>query len=193
MLQPPLNIEKTALRKILRQRRIAVPAAERGQAQWQVALQARKKGLLRPGQRIAAYIPVGSEFSSWPLILLALKLGAEVYLPQIPRHGKKMRFVRFDQESFWQSGKKGIPEPLHSQHCLPQRLHTVFMPLLGFDAEGGRLGQGGGYYDATFAFRRLRRQWLRPKLIGLAFACQQVDKLPAEPWDVRLDRVLTGK
>lgn len=193
MLQSPLNTEKNTLRKLLRHRRIAVSAAERGQAEWQAALQARKQGLLRPGQRIAAYVPVGSEFSAWPLILHALKLGVEVYLPQIPKHGRKLAFVRFDQDSVWKSAPGGIPEPMHRQCCKPQKLHTVFMPLLGFDAEGRRLGQGGGYYDATFAFRRVRRHWLQPKLIGLAFACQQVDQLPVEPWDVKLDRVLTGE
>ena len=64
------------------------------------------------------------------------------------------------------------------------------MPLLGFDAQGGRLGQGGGYYDSTFAFRRLRQHWKKPRLVGLAFACQQVQTLPHEAWDVRLDTVL---
>lgn len=191
---PPSSLytEKTDLRRVLRQRRAALLPALRRQAERQAAQQARAAGWLRHGQRIAAYVPVGSEFSAWPLILLALKLGAEVYLPQVPKRGRRLRFVRLDQQTRWINGPYGIPEPQHAQQCSPQRLNTVFLPLVGFDAQGARLGQGGGYYDATFAFRQARRLWIRPRLIGLAFTCQQVAMLPLERWDVRLDTVLTG-
>lgn len=113
-----------------------------------------------------------------------------MYLPQVPKRGRRLRFVRFDQYSRWVAGKFGIPEPMHHQYCLPQQLDTVFLPLLGFDAAGTRLGQGGGYYDTTFAFRRARTHWKKPRLIGLGFASQCVENLPKESWDLRLDAVL---
>jgi 5-formyltetrahydrofolate cyclo-ligase len=50
---------------------------------------------------------------------------------------------------------------------------------------------GGGYYDRTFAFLRGRRQLLKPKLVGLAFACQEVPPIAANPWDIRLFSVIT--
>ncbi len=195
-VSPPQNQnfhDKSALRRELRRKRAALPFHERRNAERYAAHQARYRGWLKPGKRIAAYVPVGSEFSSWPLILLALRLGVEVYLPQVPKYGKRLVFVRLDQHTRWKSGNFGIPEPLHEQVCSLHRLDTVFLPLLGFDTEGFRLGQGGGYYDTTFAFRRARKSWLKPRLIGLAFECQKVDRVPVEYWDLRLDTVLTGK
>jgi 5-formyltetrahydrofolate cyclo-ligase len=50
---------------------------------------------------------------------------------------------------------------------------------------------GGGYYDRTFSFLRGRNALLRPKLVGVAFACQQVEKIPVNPWDIGLYRILT--
>lgn len=162
--------DKIALRRRLRQQRSALPHIERLHAEIAAGRLAVQKGLLRPGKRIAAYIPVGSEFSPWPLILMALKRGAEVYLPQVPERGRQMRFVRLDAHSQWVNGKYDIPELISGQICPPRRLDTVFLPLVGFDGSGTRLGQGGGFYDATFAFRRNRRHWKKPRLIGLAFS-----------------------
>jgi len=70
-------------------------------------------------------------------------------------------------------------------------LDVVFLPLVGFDAHGVRLGMGGGYYDRAFAFRRWRTAWRSPRLIGLAYSFQQVESLTAAAHDVRLDTVIT--
>ena len=85
----------------------------------------------------------------------------------------------------------GISEPalnstairLLSQH------HLLLMPLVGFDAQGNRLGMGGGFYDRTLANINALKN--RPTLVGVAHDCQQVDELPVEPWDVPLDLIVT--
>ena len=61
---------------------------------------------------------------------------------------------------------------------------------MAFDPRGNRLGMGGGFYDRAFA-RVLRARPLRPRLVGLAHGFQQVDSLPAEPWDIPLDAIAT--
>ena len=66
---------------------------------------------------------------------------------------------------------------------------VMLVPLSAFDAAGNRIGYGGGYYDRAIA--RLRARGRTPKLIGVAFSCQQVDAVPAEPHDVPLDAILT--
>jgi 5-formyltetrahydrofolate cyclo-ligase len=71
-------------------------------------------------------------------------------------------------------------------------MDTVLFPLVGFDEAGGRLGMGGGFYDRTFAFTRIRPR-LAPKLIGLAHDCQKVSALPVEYWDVAMHGVVTDK
>ena len=67
------------------------------------------------------------------------------------------------------------------------------MPLVAFDAQGNRLGMGGGFYDASLAYLRTRRAFRKPKLIGVAYDFQHVATLPNELWDVPLDAVLTDR
>jgi len=62
---------------------------------------------------------------------------------------------------------------------------------VGVDAAGRRLGMGGGFYDRALAFRRQRRYWGGPRLVGLAFDCQRAGSVFAEAWDVRLDSLAT--
>ncbi|GHB56295.1 5-formyltetrahydrofolate cyclo-ligase [Psychrosphaera saromensis] len=69
------------------------------------------------------------------------------------------------------------------------QIHYIFMPLVAFDANGNRLGMGGGFYDRTLS--KLAELESRPKLIGLAHDCQQVDELPKQAWDIPLDLIIT--
>ena len=90
----------------------------------------------------------------------------------------------------------GIPEPLHgSRGRLPVRhLDTILVPLVGFDAQGHRLGMGAGFYDRALRPRLDRTQpFRRPRLIGVAYSIQQVDRLDPAPWDVALDLVVTER
>ena len=186
-----VNTQKSQLRRQLRQRRAAISIEERQSAAWVITHYPQILQKLRRGKKIALYVPVGSEFPTWPLIFLALQRGCLVYLPIVPKLGRQLSFVRLDQNARWQLGAFNIPIPFNTEQCLAKNLDTVFVPLIGFDAALARLGQGGGFYDTTFAFRRMRKSWLKPRLIGLAFDCQRVDSLPSEPWDLRLDGMVT--
>ena len=87
-----------------------------------------------------------------------------------------------------------IPEPLWRKtlEYPPKHLDLVFVPLLGFDSSGSRLGMGGGYYDRTFSFRHNRMSGRRlPRLIGLGHSFQQLRKIPTDHWDVPVDGVAT--
>jgi 5-formyltetrahydrofolate cyclo-ligase len=68
---------------------------------------------------------------------------------------------------------------------------VIVCPLIAFDRAGGRLGQGGGYYDRTL--QALRREADPPAFVGFAFSVQEVDHVPVEPHDQRLDAILTEK
>ena len=67
----------------------------------------------------------------------------------------------------------------------------VFLPLVGFDRRGVRLGTGGGYYDRAFAFRRWRSAWYAPRLVGPAYGFQQLEHITAAAHDVLMDAVVT--
>ncbi|NHQ87138.1 5-formyltetrahydrofolate cyclo-ligase [Iodobacter sp. HSC-16F04] len=184
---------KSEARRVIRRARALIPPLERHSAESAVVAMAKQLGLLRRGLKIAAYIPAGSEFSPWLLMLNALVRGVDVYLPKVPKRGRKLSFVRLDSTNRWKLGPQNILEPLGGEICPPRNLDIVFLPLLGFDASLARMGQGGGYYDCTFEFRRLRQSWKKPRLVGLAFDVQYFEQLPVDTWDLRLDYILTGK
>jgi 5-formyltetrahydrofolate cyclo-ligase len=84
-------------------------------------------------------------------------------------------------------------EPVQLRRLSAHQLDLVFVPLVGFDAKGERLGMGAGYYDRAFAFLRRRHHWIHPRLIGLAYSFQQVPHIEGASHDVRLNAVVTEK
>jgi 5-formyltetrahydrofolate cyclo-ligase len=87
----------------------------------------------------------------------------------------------------------GILEPTDLAPVSARDLQLILIPLVGFDAQGHRLGSGAGYYDRALAFRRLRRHWPGPKLVGIAYECQRVEALAVRPTDVPLDAIITER
>ena len=85
-----------------------------------------------------------------------------------------------------------LPEPdvTDDEMLDPSDLDLVLAPLVVFDAECNRIGMGGGFYDRSFAFRKLESS-VTPRLIGVAHELQRVERLLPEAWDVRLDRIVT--
>ena len=191
MTEPHSAPDRAALRKALRARRRSVSPAERTRIGQLVAQNADRYLHLRPGLRIAIYIALPSELDTSALIELARDRNCTLYVPRIDRHslGRKMRFVELTGPQ--RRNRLGIHEPEGSTTIGAKWLDVVFLPLVGFDARGVRLGMGGGYYDRAFAFRRWRTVWQSPRLIGLAYSFQQVESLTAEAHDVRLDSVIT--
>jgi 5-formyltetrahydrofolate cyclo-ligase len=183
--------DRQALRKALRAKRRSVSECERSRSAQLVARNADRYLHLREGWRIAVYASLPSELDTQPLIDLAHSRGCEIYVPRIDRHAlaHKMRFVELTGRQ--RPNRLGIAEPEDSRMMGARWLDVVFLPLVGFDARGVRLGMGGGFYDRAFAFRRWRTAWHAPRLIGLAYAFQQVESLTAAAHDVRLDAVVT--
>jgi 5-formyltetrahydrofolate cyclo-ligase len=185
--------DRKGLRAALRARRRAVPAGERNVIAQVIAQQADSWLHLRPSWRIAVYAAMPEELESAPLIERARARGCRVYLPRIDRHtlGRKMQFVEINDRH--RSNRLGIAEPEGSRFIGARWLDVVFLPLVGFDSRGVRLGTGGGYYDRAFAFRRWRKSWHTPLLVGLAYSFQQVDVITQAAHDVLLDAVITEK
>ena len=191
MTDPSPTTDRNALRKTLRARRRSVSPTERARIARLVARNADRYLHLREGWRIAIYVSLPTELDTAPLIELARQRGCEVFVPRIDRHslGRRMRFIELTGRQ--RRNRLGINEP-EGSHALGARwFDVVFLPLVGFDACGVRLGMGGGYYDRAFAFRRWRTAWHAPRLIGLAYAFQQVESLQIAHHDVRLDAVIT--
>lgn len=146
----------------------------------------------RRAQTLAVYRPADGEIGTDPLIARASQLDKAIYLPVIGKD-QSLSFA------LWRSGvplrpnRYGIGEPPPDAPRLAfAELDLLFMPMVAWDANGGRLGMGGGFYDRTLGDARLREPGVRPLLVGLAHDCQQVERVPLEPWDIALDYVVTG-
>ncbi|WP_298449402.1 5-formyltetrahydrofolate cyclo-ligase [uncultured Marinobacter sp.] len=186
---------RNELRKHLRQLRRALSAPEQEQASASLALNLLKNPDLHRARHVAIYLPNDGEIDPHPYMAMAMarNKGVHFYLPVLhPIHPGRLVFSPYYDGIELIANRFGIPEPAFSKGLRRPAwaLDAVMFPLVGFDANGGRLGMGGGFYDRTFAFTRLRPR-LAPKLIGLAHDFQKVNKLPIEPWDVPLHSVVT--
>ncbi len=145
-------------------------------------------------RRIAAYLATQGELSLNPWI--AGNTRQQIYLPKLYEPiAPRLRFAQLTGNTRWKRNRFDIVEPdEHWGDTLSARqLDIVLMPLVAFDRQGRRMGMGGGYYDRSLAFRNLRRSWRRPLLIGVAHGCQEHPQLPENPWDVRLDMIITER
>ncbi|WP_029407791.1 5-formyltetrahydrofolate cyclo-ligase [Thiomicrorhabdus sp. Milos-T2] len=145
-------------------------------------------------QNIALFLSQDGELSTQEAIqYLWNNTQHNVYLPVLETKDEwHMAFANYTPKSEMIKNQFGILEPhlTHSQHQNGQAMDWVFMPLVGFDLRGNRLGMGGGYYDRTFAFK-LDQPNNSTQLIGWAHQCQQTAELPHEEWDVPLNGVIT--
>ena len=182
--------ERRCLRSSMRARRQAIGGNLRRLLARQWA-HAATPLLVRRG-RLALYMASTEELDVSVLLERACRRGRAIYLPAVTGRRKPLTFRRAARR--WRTNRYGIREPARGEPvCRARFLSVVVMPLVAFDAHGHRLGMGGGYYDRTMAFRRLRRAWKRPLLVGAAYACQQTGPIPAMAWDVPLDAVVTEK
>ncbi|MBI3444263.1 MAG: 5-formyltetrahydrofolate cyclo-ligase [Magnetospirillum sp.] len=135
---------------------------------------------------VAGYWPLGDEIDPLPLLRDLAGRGCILALPVVTETGQPLDFRQWNLDEGLEPGPHGTRHPLApAPSVIPS---VVLVPLLAFDLRGFRLGYGGGYYDRTLA--RLR-QGGGVAAIGLAFAAQEVEEVPAGPWDQRLDRIAT--
>jgi 5-formyltetrahydrofolate cyclo-ligase len=115
-------------------------------------------------------------------------------LPLLHEDGR-LRFREWSAGQALATNRHGIPEPSEGPLIEANALAVVLVPLLAFDHRGHRLGQGGGWYDRSFAFLRdassAANARPRPMLVGVGYDWQQVESLDAADWDVPLDAVAT--
>jgi 5-formyltetrahydrofolate cyclo-ligase len=189
---PPASepLTPAALRRALRARRRAVPPADRRRAARRLAIVADSLGLLRPGRRIALYLPLPEEIDTAALLARARARRCDVYLPRIV-DTRRNRMSFFSAAAPLVRGRWGLLEPAGTTRLATQAFDVIFMPLVGFDARGNRMGMGKGFYDRALTFRLRRPLSTRPLLVGLAFACQEVAALPVRAHDVPLDLLIT--
>jgi len=148
-----------------------------------------KRGLpieITPGTIVSGYSPIRSEIDPVPLMRMLAKQGARLALPAVMARGKSLAFRAWSPDDRLMLGPLGILEPSPAAAELVPDIMLV--PLAAFDRLGHRIGYGAGHYDYTLAHLRNAKAIAA---IGLAFAAQEIEAVPALSHDVALDYVLT--
>lgn len=187
-------MNKRQLRSELRRARRAIPPWRRRRAAESLRRQVVRSGVLLRHRRIGFYLATGEEMSLLPLLNQASWLGKHCYVPIVPpRFQHRLGFSRLTPLPRWYANRFGIDEHWSPRPVRAWQLDMLFLPLVGFDAEGYRLGMGGGFYDASLAYLGRRKAWRKPLLVGVGYECQKVARVPREPWDMPLDAAVTEK
>lgn len=180
MLKDFLSNEKKKLRKRLKTARNAMSKNQRIEAENQISafFISNFSGYTHYG----AYYPINNEVDILPILRLLSEARKNLSLPCI--HTDHLLFHH------WQLGAplnktKYTFEPSKTAPAASPEI--ILTPLIGFDRKGYRLGYGGGYYDHYYKSHK------NVVKVGIAFAFQEVDQLPIEDHDQRLDFIITEK
>src|SRR6187551_3293910 len=178
---------KARLREQAFARRDALPADERAAAAEAIA--ARPFPVtITTGIIVSGFSPMKTEINPLPLMRKAAQLGARLALPAIAGRGRPliMRAYAFGDELA--RGQWGIREPkADAPEVAPD---ILIVPMAAFDRAGHRIGYGAGYYDMTIRALRAKKKVVA---VGVAFAVQEIPRVPATERDEQLDFLMTER
>ena len=178
---------KVALRAEVLARRDALPAAERQAAAEAIA----KRGSpieVTLATIVSGFMPMKTEINPLPLLRKLVDAGVQLALPCIAGRGKPLIMRAWKFGDPFKAGQWGIREPVPEAPEVEPDI--LIVPLAAFDRAGHRIGYGAGYYDMTINALRATKKVIA---IGIAFAAQEIPKVPATEHDAPLDLVLTER
>ncbi|WP_415290806.1 5-formyltetrahydrofolate cyclo-ligase [Candidatus Pelagibacter sp. Uisw_136] len=135
---------------------------------------------------IGGYYPVNFEIDDLVLLKNFKKNKFDISLPVIKKN-LQMDFYSWSFSESLKINKYGIPEPEAKNIVYPD---VLLIPLVAFDKNLNRLGYGGGYYDRIIKKLSKKKNIIK---IGLAFSVQEIDKVPINMYDQKLDYIVTNK
>ena len=137
-------------------------------------------------KKIGAYYPINYEIDCFETLRKLEKNGYKISLP-ITKSKNKIDFHEWSFDDKLNIGQMGIPEPCNRKKVYPD---IILVPMVAFDKHKYRLGYGGGYYD-----RYIDKISKLKKIItiGMAFSFQEVNNLPINKYDKKLDFIITEK
>lgn len=198
---------KAAIRAEMRRRRAGLDADALAAAGTAAVARLRALPVMRTARLVAAYQAVRGEIPLEDLMdgPPSGPVSVRYTLPRV--RGQDLEFAVYRRDEEFIPGAFGIPEPVGGEMVALADHDVVLVPLVAFDAEGRRVGNGKGFYDRALAglaaglpdpdpdtAARGRSEAAGrpgPVLIGVAHSFQQVDEVPCHPWDVALDAVVT--
>lgn len=175
-------MDKTALRAEIRARKRAMTSEEIERRSERLAGLFAASEAYRNATTIYGYMPYNQEVRTVPMLERALRDGKRVAVPKC--YGDEMRFIYMEDLSRVEKGYAGIPEPIEDEPVADDETALVLMPGLAFDAQGHRIGYGGGFYDKFLACEP------NHPTIALCYDFQMRPKLETEQFDIPVDTVL---
>jgi 5-formyltetrahydrofolate cyclo-ligase len=176
---------KAAIRREALARRDALPAELRAAAAQAIAERPLPLAVAADAI-VSGFMPLKSEINPIPLMRRLAGEGAQLALPVVAGRGQPLTMRAFSFGQPLVSGVWGIREPgPDAPEVFPD---IVIVPLLAFDRSGHRVGYGAGYYDMTITRLRARKAVVA---VGIAFAVQEISRVPVTARDAPLDLVLT--
>jgi 5-formyltetrahydrofolate cyclo-ligase len=182
-----LTRQKAALRAEILRRRAETAARSAQEAALAVADRLMRECILPAGAVTAGYWPLAGELDPRPAMQRLTGAGHRLVLPRMQGPGQRLAFHAWPWDGALLEGGFRVMEPDPAQPLLEPDL--LLVPLVAFDSAGRRLGYGKGYYDRTLL--DIRSRGSHRLAIGLAFAIQEVEEVPAGPSDQLLDAVVT--
>jgi 5-formyltetrahydrofolate cyclo-ligase len=176
--------QKESVRKILRQRKDAMIPEDRLSKSHRICR--HLMAIIGNGETVMVFTSKEKEVNTKPLIMTLFEKGNPVVVPIIVKKDVSLRLSYLRNFSALVPSTFGVPEPIGSEiPAAAEDIGTIVLPMLGFDRTGGRIGYGAGYYDRFLSKNRNLRK------IGIAFACQEVESLPVDENDIRMDCIIT--
>jgi 5-formyltetrahydrofolate cyclo-ligase len=185
-LADTITREKQVLRKEMQAKRSRLPQIAMAQAADSVARHFADHPILAFMPSFAGYMAMRGELDMRGIFDNMARFKKEMALPRLTEQ-KRMHFRRWQPGDALTTHAFGMQEPAATAPAISPAL--VLVPLLAFDARGNRLGYGGGYYDATMAM--MRRFETPPLFIGVGYTMQELERVPTNDGDQRLDGILT--
>ncbi len=183
----PNTGEKQSVRAACLARRDCLSPDERARASAAIVAQLTTMVELQEATTVMCFASFRTEVDTGPLLDWCLRRGKRLALPRVAGPRALECCLVTDPTRDLEPGTWGISEPVGRLSVVdPAEIDCVVVPGSAFDREGGRLGYGGGFYDA---YLRL----LRPDVprIAVAFACQLCDEVPTRDHDLRMDTLVT--
>ena len=182
--------EKHRLRKVMRNCREALPPEQARALSQSVQIRALGLDCYRRARVVLLYSAIGNEVATTLIFEDALDGARRVFYPKADPIDGTLEFHAVRAAGELRPGSFGIAEPYKGELLMPAEMDgaVIFVPGLAFTGRGQRLGRGGGFYD-----RFLASAGPGVSAVGLGYSLQMMERLPHDPWDWRLDYVVTER
>jgi 5-formyltetrahydrofolate cyclo-ligase len=178
---------KQQIRSTMLEKRKGLPSSEVLQKSRSIKARVFALDEFRKAQRILFYVSYDNEVSTHEMIQESLAMGKQVVVTKVNKSNRSMSVSLLSRWEDLEACAYNILEP--KPDCIKEvpvdSIELMIVPGVGFDVKGNRIGHGMGYFD------RLLQDNKKAHILGLAFECQLVEKIPVETHDVCMEKIVT--